>query len=263
MTTTRRRVVLVGIGCGDPEHLTLAAVRAIAGLDVLFLVTKDRGDDDELVALRRAVVAAHRPAKSPHREVELRDPPRPWRTAPDYHNAVEGWRAARAKRWERALGNDLVPGETGVFLVWGDPSLYESTLSVVAAVRARGAVEFDLEVVPGVSSLHVLTARHRIPLNRVGGAVQLTPARRLLEAGMPDGIDDVVVVLDPGTTFRSLDPAGLDIYWGAYLGTPDEILMSGPLDEVADAIAGVRAEAKARKGWVFDTYLLRRREATA
>jgi precorrin-6A synthase len=55
-----------------------------------------------------------------------------------------------------------------------------------------------------------------------------------------------------------VDPDGVEIYWGAYLGTPDEILLSGPLAEVADEIARVRAAARERKGWMFDTYLLRR-----
>jgi precorrin-6A synthase len=49
-----------------------------------------------------------------------------------------------------------------------------------------------------------------------------------------------------------------DIYWGAYLGTPDEILISGPLPEVAPRITRARAEARRRKGWIMDTYLLRR-----
>ena len=52
--------------------------------------------------------------------------------------------------------------------------------------------------------------------------------------------------------------AELHVYWGAYLGTPDELLVAGPLDEVADDILRVRAEARGRKGWIMDTYLLRR-----
>ena len=48
------------------------------------------------------------------------------------------------------------------------------------------------------------------------------------------------------------------IYWGAFLGTPDEILIAGRLVEVREEIARVRAEARERKGWMFDTYLLRR-----
>jgi precorrin-6A synthase len=45
-----------------------------------------------------------------------------------------------------------------------------------------------------------------------------------------------------------------EIYWGAYLGTEDEILVSGNLRELADDIERMRKEAKARKGWIMDTY---------
>ncbi|MEA2178315.1 MAG: precorrin-6A synthase, partial [Solirubrobacteraceae bacterium] len=134
----------------------------------------------------------------------------------------------------------------------------ESTLAVVQAVAASGAVAFEHDVIPGVSSVHALTARHRIALNRVGRAVQILPGR-LLAGGMPTGVDDVVVMLDAHAAFASIPADGIDIYWGAYLGTPDEILRSGPLADIAAEIVRVRAEAKARKGWMFDTYLLRRR----
>ena len=112
-------------------------------------------------------------------------------------------------------------------------------------------------MIPGISAVHALTARHRIPLNRVGRSVLITPAR-LLADGLPDGVDDVVVMLDAGTTFTTLPADGLHIYWGAYVGTEDEILIHGPLGDVAAQIVTARAQAKARKGWIFDTYLLRR-----
>jgi precorrin-6A synthase len=249
-----RRLLLIGIGAGDPDHVTVQAVGALNAFDVLFVVTKAGTDD--LVALRRHVVHRHRTAGA-HRTVQLADPPRPWRDAPDYRSAVARWREQRVQLWEDALRDELGEDETGAFLVWGDPSLYESTLAVVQAIDARGAVAFEHEVIPGVSSVHALTARHRIPLNRVGRAVQISPAR-LLAGGMPDGVDDVVVMLDAHATFATLPSAGIEIYWGAYLGTADEILLSGPLGEVADEIVRARDEAKARKGWMFDTYLLRR-----
>ncbi len=249
-----RRLLLIGIGAGDPDHVTVQAVAALNVFDVLFVVTKHGAD--ELVALRRAVVDRHRTA-GPHRTVELADPPRPWREAPDYRAAVARWREERVALWAAALRDELADGETGAFLVWGDPSLYESTLAVVQEIAERGALAFDLDVIPGVSSLHALTARHRIALNRVGRAVLVTPAR-LLAGGMPADVDDVVVMLDAGVTFATLDPTDLHIYWGAYLGTEDELLVSGPLAEVAGEIARLRAQAKADKGWIFDIYLLRR-----
>ena len=47
--------------------------------------------------------------------------------------------------------------------------------------------------------------------------------------------DMLFATLDP--TLRAIDPKDLDIYWGAYLGTEDEVLVSGRLSERIDEIA--------------------------
>ena len=60
------------------------------------------------------------------------------------------------------------------------------------------------------------------------------------------------------TSFTTRVGRHYEIFWGAFLGSADEILITGPLDDVADEIVRVRAEARLRKGWMFDTYLLRR-----
>ena len=252
-----RELVLIGIGAGDPDWVTLEAVHAIQQVDVLFVVLKE-DELDDLVQARRTVIERHRMTPLP--TVELRDPPRPWRTAPDYDAAVAGWRTQRLEQWSAAVASSVPDGQSGGFLVWGDPSLYESTLAI-ADELVRSAPEeapLGLRVIPGISCVLALSARHRIPLNRQGRAVQISPAR-LIQDGLPDSIDDVVVMLDGRQTFATIDPTDLDIYWGAYLGSEDEILISGPLADVRDQIAEVRAEAATRKGWMFDTYLLRRR----
>ena len=82
---------------------------------------------------------------------------------------------------------------------------------------------------------------------------------RRLGRGFPADQDSVVVMLDGEQAFAKVDPAGLEIFWGAYLGMPDELLLAGPLAEMAPRIAEVRAAARARHGWIMDTYLLRRR----
>jgi precorrin-6A synthase len=92
----------------------------------------------------------------------------------------------------------------------------------------------------------------------VARPVQITTGRRLSE-GFPEGVDDVVVMLDAHQTFRQYAEEDIDIYWGAYIGTPDEILVSGPIGEAGLRIERLRAEARERKGWIMDTYLLRRR----
>lgn len=250
-----RHLALIGIGAGDPDWVTLEAIGALQALDVLFVVLKE-DELDDLVEARRVIVERHR--TEPLRTVELRDPPRPWRTAPDYNAAVAHWREQRLERWSAAVASELTDGQAGGFLVWGDPSLFESTLAIVQDLIRASAEPIELRVIPGISCVHALTARFRIPLNRQGHAVQIAPAR-LLRDGVPGDVDDVVAMLDSQQTFARIDPAGLDIYWGAYLGTPDEILICGDLAEVRQQILDARVEATARKGWMFDTYLLRRR----
>jgi precorrin-6A synthase len=250
-----RRLLVIGVGAGDPEHVTAQAARALNEADVFFVIEKGGGAAD-LVAVRKEILGRFVTEPS-YRIVEVPDPPRD-RAAAAYGAAVDDWRARRAEVWEALLRDELGPGEVGAFLVWGDPSLYDSTLDVLERVLARGVVAFDYEVIAGISSLHALTARHRIALNRVGGAVQITTGRRLAGGGWPDGVDDLVVMLDADCAFRHLDPDGVEVFWGAYLGTPDELLVAGPLAQAGPEIERVRARARARKGWIMDTYLLRR-----
>ncbi|GGL73497.1 precorrin-6A synthase (deacetylating) [Streptomyces anthocyanicus] len=247
---------MIGIGAGDPEQLTLQAVRALRGTDVFFVLDKGEAKSD-LVRLRRDMLEAHVP-EGTYRVVEARDPERD-RSAGGaaYSPAVGDWRSARAGIYERLIAEELGEDETGAFLVWGDPALYDSTLGILEEILERGAVAFEYDVVPGISSVSSLVARHRTGLNRVARPVQITTGRRLAE-GFPEDADDVVVMLDAHQAFRRYADQDIDIYWGAYLGTPDEILDSGPIAEAAPRIERLRAEARERKGWIMDTYLLRR-----
>ena len=249
-----REILVIGVGAGDPEQVTMQGVSALNRVDVFFVL--DKGEvKQELVELRSEILRRYATSKE-YRVVVGRDPERD-RTTSAYVEAVDDWRRRRADVCADLIATELGEDQVGAFLVWGDPSLYDSTLAVIEQVLASGEVAFEYEVVPGISSVHELTARHRIALNRVGGAVQITTGRRLA-AGWPEGVDDVVVMLDADCSFRHLDPQGLEIYWGAYLGTPDELLVAGPLADVGKEIARVRACARERKGWIMDTYLLRR-----
>jgi precorrin-6A synthase len=246
-------LLVIGIGPGDPSQVTVEAVRALNDADVIFEI--ERGAR-YLTEVRREIITRY--VDHDPRIVPLHEPARD-RAAPEYTEAVHDWRAARADVWERAIADEVPADGCGGFLVWGDPSLYDSTIAVLDDVRERGRVEFGYEVLPGISSIHALTARHGIALNRVGRAVLITTGRRLAEGGWPAGVDDIVVMLDAGGSFRAVIDVDATIYWGAYLGTPDEILISGPLAEVADEIERVRAAARERNGWVMDAYLLRSR----
>ncbi|MFE6157509.1 precorrin-6A synthase (deacetylating) [Streptomyces sp. NPDC056486] len=255
MTTEQRRILVIGIGAGDPDHLTLGAVKAIRRTDVFFIVGKG-SDKSTLTDLRHSMLEEH--AKAPYRVVEVEDLSRDRRPMDrtGYTSAVQDWRDRRGDIFEGLMRDEMSEGETGAFLVWGDPSLYDSTLGILSDIEARGSFSVTVEVIPGISSVSTLAARHRIPLNQVGRPLHITPARRLADVAQNDD-GDIVVMLDAHESFTQVEGDDVWIYWGAYLGTPDELLIAGPLREVSDRIRQVRAEARERHGWIMDTYLLR------
>lgn len=239
-----RKIIVIGIGTGSPEHLTLAAIAALNRADLFFLPDKgaEKGD---LLDLRRAILERH-VTNGDRGSISYRVPTRN-AALPDYDQGVEDWHEALA-----AIFTDLIarlgPDQTGAFLVWGDPGLYDSTLRILGKVP----IPIEVEVIPGITAIQALTAAHGIALNRIGEPVLITTGRRL---GAVE--TDVVVMLDGRQAFLTADP-DLLIYWGAYLGSPDQILISGRLGDVRDEIAATRAAARERHGWIMDTYLLRR-----
>jgi precorrin-6A synthase len=242
-----RRIHVIGIGAGDPDYVTAQAVEALNDTHVFFAMDKGSHKDD-LMALRRLI--CERFIREPdYRFVELPDPVRA--KDGDYRQAVADWHAARADVWADAISSELGPGDVGAFLAWGDPSLYDSTLRILDLVATR--VEIDYDVIPGITAIQALTARHRIPLNDVGEPVLITTGRQLRETGLSGS---AVVMLDGDCSFLHCPPA-TRIWWGAYLGTPDELLVAGSVGEVGARIADVRTQARARHGWIMDTYLLR------
>jgi precorrin-6A synthase len=251
-----RKVFIIGIGAGDPDYVTVQAINALNKVDVFFIMDKGQEKED-LVRLRKEICERYINNKS-YRTVETPDPARDRRPA-SYEPAVREWHEQRAGIYERLIGEELGEDECGAFLVWGDPSLYDSTLRIIDQISARGTVAFEYEVVPGISAIQALAARHRIALNRIGRSIHVTTGRKMAE-GLPNNIDDVVVMLDADCSFKAIGDSDIDIYWGAYVGTEDEILVAGNLRELMHDIERMRAEAKARKGWIMDTYLLRKRD---
>jgi precorrin-6A synthase len=249
-----RTVLIIGIGAGNPDYLTVQAIEAMNRADVFFIPDKGR----EKAALRRLRedILARFMRRPGYRTVELPIPQRSQETT-DYRASVDAWHAKLENIHRNMLESELPDGQTAAFLVWGDPTLYDSTMRIVEAIRAKGFA-LDYEVIPGISAVQALAARHRVPLNRIAEPVLITTGRRMGDDGFPDGLDNAVVMLDGERAFEKVDPAGVEIWWGAYLGTPDEILMSGKLADIGGEIGGVRDRARQQHGWIMDTYLLRR-----
>lgn len=249
-----RRILVIGIGTGNPDHLTIEAITALNRADVFFIPRK--GPQKEALAHVREAICARYIRHTAYRFVDVDIPARDAAPA-DYNATVADWHGRIEAAYARAFLDELGEDDCGAMLVWGDPAFYDSTLRILDRMKAAGTVAFEHEVIAGISSLQMLAARHRIPLNQIGEPVLITTGRKLMQ-GFPPHVSSVVVMLDGEQAFSHIPPQGLEIYWGAYLGMESEILIHGPLAEVAARIAAIRAEARHQNGWIMDIYLLRR-----
>ncbi|MFM7442877.1 MAG: precorrin-6A synthase (deacetylating) [Tabrizicola sp.] len=249
---------LIGIGTGNPDHVTAEAAKAIAAADLILVPLKGE-DKADLAGLRLEICRAH--VTNPLTKVETFDLPVRDPATPGYMERVQDWHDAIAAIWQARIEAHLVAGggPRVAFLVWGDPSLYDSTLRIAARVQQH--LPMSLKVIPGLTSIQVLCAVHAIPLNDLAAPVVITTGRNLRDHGWPPGAETIVVMLDSGGAFTSIDAKGVEIWWGAYLGLPEQVLLAGPLPEVSAKIIETRAKERARHGWIMDIYLMRRKDA--
>ena len=185
-----RKLYIIGIGSGHPEQVTVQAIKAMNAVDVFFLLNK--GDDkNDLVQLRKEICERYIDQKT-YRFVEVSDPERD-PSISSYPLRVDEWHQRRAAIYEELIDRELGEKDCGGILVWGDPSLYDSTLRVIDQIVERGRVSFEYEVIPGITSVQSLAARHKIALNRIGEPVLVTTGRKAME-GLPEGTDSVVML---------------------------------------------------------------------
>jgi len=144
----------LGLGPGDPELVTVKALRLIRAAPVVAYPAPESGD-----SFARSIVAEWlRPAQ---REIRIGFPMRP---GPPPHDIYD--RAAALLAAELDQGNDVA------FLCQGDPLFYGS----FAAIYTRLAPRYETSVVPGVSSLTACAAAAGIPLARRDETVTVIPA---------------------------------------------------------------------------------------
>ena len=246
-----QHLTLVGIGTGNPDHLTRQAILALNSADLILIPRK--GDTKaDLADLRRAICADV--VTNPAPAITAFDLPTRNEDIPDYTARVEDWHDRIALVWAATIAAHPGPTTHVALMVWGDPSLYDSTLRIAARLTPAPQVH----VIPGITALQALTAAHAIPLNALAGPVTITTGRRLRDHGWPPDTTRLAVMLDGACAFQTLDPLGTTIWWGANLGLPDQTLDHGPLAQATPRILQTRADLRARHGWVMDIYLLAR-----
>ena len=253
-----KKILIIGIGAGDPDYMTVQAIKALNRVDVFFLMDKGAAKD-QLIALRKDI--CERFITDRHYRFARASSPELVIGKPDLKACVDELNRDKQIVFDQLIAEEMADGECGAFLVWGDPTLYDSTIRIVEAIVATGRHALEFEVIPGISSVQALAAKHRVPLNRIGESIEITTGRRMAE-GFPDKVDSVVVMLDAEGVYRQFVTEDIDIFWGAYLGTDNEILISGKLKDVADEIDRARKAARHANGWIMDSYLMIRAKPT-
>ncbi len=243
-----KEIFLIGIGTGNPEHVTMAARRAMGQAD-LILIPRKGANKADLADLRREICVDVLGEAA--RVVEF-DLPRRGESGA-YLDEVNLWHDAIAGAWAAAAGR----AQRVALLIWGDPSLYDSSLRIAGRLDPAPKIT----VIPGITALQALTAAHAIAVNEIGAPFVVTTGRRLREAGFPADVDTAAVMLDGECSFQKLPADQFDIWWGGFLGMENEVLEAGPLTEAGPRILRRRAAARAAHGWIMDIYLLRRKPA--
>ena len=250
-----RTILVIGIGAGNPDYLTVQAINAMNRAEVFFM--PDKGlEKSGLNAIRLGMLDRFVTNKR-YRLVDFAIPSRRQADTPGYRDAVQEWRDKLEAAY-RAMFAELGEDGIGAFLVWGDPTLYDGTLRILKDMQAAGW-DFAIEVIPGISAPQALAAQHQVTLNRVGEAVTITTGRRVGE-GEADELSSAVVMLDNHQVFQRFAATRRRSSGAPIWARADEILVAGPVTDVMDEIDAKRTEAQARHGWIMDTYMIRKPE---
>jgi precorrin-2/cobalt-factor-2 C20-methyltransferase len=222
------RLIGVGVGPGDPELVTVKAVRILATAGRVFVPVLDAADTGRAEAtvrahaahdrIERLVFALNEPVSSPAGR-ERRE---------QYWDAA----GARVAQW---LGQT---GGTAAFATIGDPNVY-STFGYLAATVQTLLPDVVVETVPGITAMQALAAASGMALVEGAEPLTLLPLARGL-----DGLD--AALAGPGTVVlykggrhlsavtAAIGAAGRDAVYGEHVGLPHEKV--GPLSEM-DGVA--------------------------
>lgn len=193
--TQKGKLYGVGLGAGDPELLTLKAVRLISSAAVIAYPAVENGG-----SLARSIAADH--IRENAQEIVMSVPMKVERGPAQaaYDTGADAIRAA------------LNAGDDVVVLCEGDPFFYGSFMYLFSRLKA----DFEIEVVPGVTSINACAAAAKLPLCARNDVVTILPAPELIANAERADIfatSDTIVVMKLGRHFAQvralIDAAGL------------------------------------------------------
>jgi precorrin-2/cobalt-factor-2 C20-methyltransferase len=193
------RLIGIGVGPGDPEHLTLKALRCLKEADQVFVPAGGRAAE---------IVSAH---------VEC--------TPLDFAMSDA---ASRDEHWDRAGQLIATVSGTAAFATIGDPNLYSTFTYIAHTVRAL-VPDVIIETVPGITAMQDLAARSGTVLAEGEERLALVPYTAG-DASLREALGsfDTVIVYKGGRhlphVLDAVREAGREPVYGENLGRTGETL---------------------------------------
>jgi precorrin-2/cobalt-factor-2 C20-methyltransferase len=245
LTGTRQtgmRLIGVGVGPGDPELVTLKAVRVLGTAGRVFVPVLSDSDTGRAEATVRAHASHQRVERLVFALNERHDTARRERH----------WDAAgeRVAAWLRETGG------TAAFATIGDPNVY-STFGYLAQTVRELVPDVAVETVPGITAMQVIAQAWGIPLVEGGEPLTLLPLAKTVEplrAALRG--DGAVVVYKGGRQLPAIAEiardCGREAVYGEHLGLPDERVeplsgVDGPGPYLATVLLPPRRDSRGGK----------------
>lgn len=151
----------IGVGPGDPELITIKAVKALKAVDVIFVPKSHAKKPSMALCMVKQILAEReRPAEI----LELVFP-----MTRDELNNRKLWVENAAIVAEKAKKGNVA------FITLGDPMLYSTFLYLYECVKETYP-EIELEIIPGVTSVTAAAASSRLPLAEKEEVVTIVPS---------------------------------------------------------------------------------------
>src|SRR3981081_2577538 len=138
-----RKVFIIGIGAGNPDYVTVQAVNALNEVDVFFI--PDKGTEKAALRELRTEICERFIKEKSYRLVDVK-PAKRTKDSSDYKSKLETWHTEIEESYEGFWMEELADGQCGAFLVWGDPTLYDSTLRILEKIRSKAGFSLEYDV---------------------------------------------------------------------------------------------------------------------